>query len=154
MVQAIQISGHRSLAKTIERKIQDTILATPFVSDVFRYHCQFLSRIGACRGVYSSYREAKRVCAAFKHVGYNDRLFYGPRIVGEPIVFWNRDIPILVWLATLLNKGTQILNPNGNAGLNTSHIDRSFISRRGIVGSSGAITLGQVREQKGVLVNK
>jgi hypothetical protein len=75
MVQAIQISRQRSLAKTIERKIQDTILATPFVSDVFRYHWKFLSRIGACRGVYSGYREANRVCAAFKHVGYDDRLF-------------------------------------------------------------------------------
>jgi hypothetical protein len=155
MAEAIQISGQRSLAKTIKRKIQDTILATPFVSDVFRYHWKFLSRIGACRGVYSSYREAKRVYATFKHVGCNDRLFYGPRIAGEPILLWSRATQYWSGSPLCLNEGTQILNPDGNAGLNTSRIiDRSFISLRGIVGSSGATTLGQVREQKGVLVNK
>jgi hypothetical protein len=106
MVQAIQISRQRSLAKTIERKIQDTILATPFVSDVFRYHWKFLSRIGACRGVY------------------------GPRIVGELIILWNRDYPILVRLATCLNEGTQILNLDGNAGAEyfTYRTGRSFPS--------------------------
>jgi hypothetical protein len=132
MAQAIQISRQRSLAKTIERKIQDTILATPFVSDVFRYHWKFLSRVGACRGVYSSYREAKRVCAAFKHVGYNDRLFYGPRIVGEPILLWNRDYPILVWLATCLNEGTQILNLDGNAGTGPSFPSGASLARLGL----------------------
>src|SRR5882757_7247789 len=116
MAQEIQPSSQRSLSKTIERKVHDAILATPLVSDVFRYHWKFLSRIGACRGVYSSYQEAESACAAFGPVGYNDSLFYGPQIVGEPALIRNRDYPILVWLADCLNEGTQILNLGGNAG--------------------------------------
>jgi putative methyltransferase (TIGR04325 family) len=116
MAQAILTSRDRSLSKTLERKVRDAILATPFVSDMFLYHWKFLSRVGACRGVYASYHEATRACATFKHAGYNEALFYGPQIIGEPTLLRQRDYPILLWLAHCLNEGTQVLNLGGNAG--------------------------------------
>jgi putative methyltransferase (TIGR04325 family) len=114
MAQAILASRH--LSKAIERKLRDAIFATPFVSDVFRHNWKFLSRVGACRGLYSSYGEAEKACAAFQHTGYNERLFCGPQIVGEPTLMRKRDYPILLWLAACLNERTQILNLGGNAG--------------------------------------
>ena len=116
MAVAIQAPRQRSLAKTIKRKTRDTILATPFVSDVFRYHWRFLSRTGACRGIYSTYREAEIACESSGHAGFNPHLFHAPQIVGEPILLRDRDYPILLWLASCLNEGTEILNLGGNAG--------------------------------------
>ena len=116
MAVAIQASWLRSLAKTAKGKIRDRILATPFARDVFLYHWNFLGRTGACRGVYSTYREAEIACKASGHAGFNDHLFHAPQIVGEPILVRDRDYPILLWLASCLNESTQILNLGGNAG--------------------------------------
>jgi putative methyltransferase (TIGR04325 family) len=116
MAHAILTLRPRSLLKAIERKFRGAVFATPFVSDVFRYHWKFLSRVGACRGVYPSYDAAAKACAVFKHRGYNDALFYGPQIIGEPTLMRKRDYPILLWLSACLKEGNQILNLGGNAG--------------------------------------
>jgi putative methyltransferase (TIGR04325 family) len=113
---AQSILAKSQLSRTIEKKLRDAIFATPGVSDVFRHHWKFLSRAGACRGLYSSYTEAERACAAFKHAGYNEGLFNGPQIIGEPTNMRKRDYPILLWLASCLKEDTQILNLGGNAG--------------------------------------
>lgn len=117
MAHAVLSSKQRRLSRTVESKIRSAIIATPFVSDVFRHHWKFLSRVGACRGLYSSYQDAEGACAKFRHVGYNEGLFSGPQIIAEPTLTRKRDYPIMFWLADCLHKkDVLILNLGGNAG--------------------------------------
>jgi|KBSSwiStaDraftv2_1062776.scaffolds.fasta_scaffold341635_1 putative methyltransferase (TIGR04325 family) len=116
MSQPALAQRHLSLFKTFEEKMRNAIFATPLVSDFFRQYWRFLWRVGACRGVYANYREASKACAAFKKHGYNDALFYGPAIIGEPVHMRKRDYPVLYWLSQSLKEGTRILNLGGNAG--------------------------------------
>jgi putative methyltransferase (TIGR04325 family) len=100
--------------KLLETKLRDAIFAVPLVSDVFRYHWKFLSRAGACRGVYSSYAEAEKACLAIKRVNYE--LFTGPQIIGEPTLLRKRDYPIMFWLASCLKEESRVLDLGGNIG--------------------------------------
>jgi len=116
MAQAVLTPRQRALSRAIKRKIRNTILVTPLVADVFLHHWNFLSRVRACRGAYSSYSEAEAACRAFEHVANIESWLCGPQIIGEPTHMRKRDYPILLWLAGCLKEDSQILNLGGNVG--------------------------------------
>src|SRR4029077_7285069 len=116
MAQAVLTPRRRALSRAIKRKIRNTILVTPLVADGFLHHWNFLSRVRACRGAYSSYSEAEAACRAFEHVANIDSWWCGPQIIGEPTHMRKRDYPILLWLAGCLKEDSQILNLGGNVG--------------------------------------
>jgi putative methyltransferase (TIGR04325 family) len=96
--------------------LRNLALATPVVSDVLRYKWKFLSRVSACRGVYTSYHDAKKAGARLASVEYNSRLINDPEIIGTPANMRRRDYPILFWLEQSLDENVKIFNLGGNAG--------------------------------------
>ena len=100
----------------LKRGIRDTVLAVPLVSDVFRAHWHFLSRVGACRGVFATGQDAKLAAASLGPTGYNRNLMFGPEIMGDTSDMRRRDYPVLFWLSKALAEGSKILNVGGSAG--------------------------------------
>jgi putative methyltransferase (TIGR04325 family) len=96
--------------------IRNIALTIPLVSDTFRYFWSFSHYITACRGIYSTYDEAKRAGANITRLGYNQNIINEPEIMGEPAHMRRRDYPVLFWLAPELTEGTTLLNLGGNAG--------------------------------------
>jgi len=91
-------------------------MAVPLVSDVVRKHWHFLSRLGACRGVFPTRHDAELVAASLGPVGYNEKTAIGPEIKGEPSDMRKRDYPVLFWLSRALAEDCKILDLGGSAG--------------------------------------
>jgi len=116
MAQRDSIKGHWLSKSGVRRGIRDTVLAVPLVSDAFRKHWHFLSRVGACRGIFPTRHDAELAAASLGPVGYNDNLAFGPEIKGDPSDMRKRDYPVLFWLSKALAEGCKILNLGGSAG--------------------------------------
>jgi putative methyltransferase (TIGR04325 family) len=97
--------------------VRDAVFAVPLVSDVVRKHWHFLSRVGACRGVFPTFREAEGAAARVGPLGYNDHLVFAPEIRGDPTDMRKRDYPVLFWLSKVLAENSKILNLGGSAGM-------------------------------------
>src|SRR5947207_1287569 len=111
------LSEKHWVLKTVKKGLRDGIFATPLVSDIFRQHWKFLSRLGACRGVFSSYLGAERAAAEWAPVGYNSDLVFGPEILGDyRSEIRRRDYPIVLWLAAVLNEASKVLVVGGSDG--------------------------------------
>jgi putative methyltransferase (TIGR04325 family) len=91
-------------------------MAIPLVSDVLRFNWRFTSRLAACRGVYSTYPEAKRAGASFATAAYNTNIINPPEIIGADANLRRRDYPVLLWLGQSLREDSKVLNLGGNAG--------------------------------------
>jgi putative methyltransferase (TIGR04325 family) len=116
MTQRDSIEGHWLSKSGVRRGIRDTVFAVPLVSDVFRKHWHFLSRVGACRGIFPTLQDAELAAASLGPVGYNRNLVFGPEIRGDPSDMRKRDYPVLFWLSKALAEGSKILNLGGSAG--------------------------------------
>jgi putative methyltransferase (TIGR04325 family) len=117
MPQNDSTEGHWLSKSGMRKGLRDTVFAVPLVSDVVRKHWHFLSRIGACRGVFPTFQEADHAAASVGPVGYNNNLVFGPEIRGEPTDMRKRDYPVLFWLSKAVVEGTKILNLGGSAGM-------------------------------------
>ena len=116
MAQRDSIKGHWLSKPGVKRAIRDTVLAVPLVSDVYRKHWHFLSRLGTCRGIFPTRRDAELAATSLGPVGYNGNLVFGPEIMGEPSDMRKRDYPVMLWLSKSLDEGCKILNLGGSAG--------------------------------------
>ena len=115
-MQRYSIEGHWLSRSGVRRVTRNTVFAVPLVSDLVRKHYHFLSRIGACRGVFPTRQDAERAAASLGPVGYNYNLVFGPEIRGDLSDPRKRDYPVLFWLAASLAEGSKILNLGGSAG--------------------------------------
>ncbi|MET4384610.1 putative methyltransferase (TIGR04325 family) [Bradyrhizobium sp. F1.4.3] len=117
MAQSDSTEGHWLSKSGMRKGLRDTVFAVPLVSDVVRKHWNFLSRVGACRGVFSTYQETEDAAATVGPLGYNDHLVFGPEIRGDPADMRKRDYPVLFWLSRALAESSKILNLGGSAGM-------------------------------------
>jgi putative methyltransferase (TIGR04325 family) len=94
----------------------------PIVWDCYAYYFGFYRNVAICRGVFSSFDEARSAAPQRKPIGYNQKTIGNfsniARLTAQRDYdeFDFRDEPILRYLERLMGQNSQIFNLGGNVG--------------------------------------
>jgi putative methyltransferase (TIGR04325 family) len=109
--------------KGLKPTLRDLLVSLPIISDYYLYHWVFPKASSSCRGVFSSYGEAKNAIPNNTGVGYNQPKFYSSSPQEnikniEMIAKLNKgiDYPVLVWLREAFNDSSRVFDLGGNTG--------------------------------------